>query len=264
MKNVKDCLKFRNGGITLIALVITIIVLLILAGVTIAALSGDNGIITQGKSSVEENFKSEVKEELNLLITSTIIENYENNTPIVLSKKKISDLLTNFQICSIDNALENETESNDENILENGSKIYLSRKNSSQNDMIAVATFSINDDSIYIKDISLSNESLPFLVDEVDIGSYVDYPVEYTNTIQMDNSFLVGNYNNEINGWRVLAKNGSGENGTVTLISAGIPLRFYHSATDGSQVIPILNNLYKTLPRKRIFFRLFFNFKFRG
>ncbi len=32
-------------GITLIALVITIIVLLILAGVTIAALSGDNGIL---------------------------------------------------------------------------------------------------------------------------------------------------------------------------------------------------------------------------
>ena len=31
MKNVKDCLKFRNGGITLISLVITIIVLLILA-----------------------------------------------------------------------------------------------------------------------------------------------------------------------------------------------------------------------------------------
>ena len=25
MKNVKDCLKFRNGGITLIALVITIV-----------------------------------------------------------------------------------------------------------------------------------------------------------------------------------------------------------------------------------------------
>ena len=34
----------KNKGITLIALVITIIVLLILAGVTIASLSGDNGI----------------------------------------------------------------------------------------------------------------------------------------------------------------------------------------------------------------------------
>ena len=40
--------KKKNArGITLIALVITIIVLLILAGVTINALSGENGIITK-------------------------------------------------------------------------------------------------------------------------------------------------------------------------------------------------------------------------
>ena len=39
--------KKNPRGITLIALVITIIVLLILAGVTIAALSGDNGILTK-------------------------------------------------------------------------------------------------------------------------------------------------------------------------------------------------------------------------
>lgn len=36
-------IKRREEGITLIALVITIIVLLILAGVTIATLTGDNG-----------------------------------------------------------------------------------------------------------------------------------------------------------------------------------------------------------------------------
>ena len=35
-----------TNGITLIALVITIIVLLILAGVTIATLTGENGILT--------------------------------------------------------------------------------------------------------------------------------------------------------------------------------------------------------------------------
>ena len=37
----------ENEGITLIALVITIIVLLILAGITIATLTGDNGILTK-------------------------------------------------------------------------------------------------------------------------------------------------------------------------------------------------------------------------
>ena len=39
--------KTNNKGITLIALVITIIVLLILAGVSIAMLTGKNGILTQ-------------------------------------------------------------------------------------------------------------------------------------------------------------------------------------------------------------------------
>ena len=44
----------EKKGITLIALVITIVVLLILAGVTIATLTGENGILTQaGKAKVE-------------------------------------------------------------------------------------------------------------------------------------------------------------------------------------------------------------------
>ena len=37
-----------NKGITLIALVITIIILLILAAVTIASLTGENGILRKG------------------------------------------------------------------------------------------------------------------------------------------------------------------------------------------------------------------------
>ena len=42
----------KNQGITLIALVITIIVLLILAAVSIATLTGENGILTQaGRAS---------------------------------------------------------------------------------------------------------------------------------------------------------------------------------------------------------------------
>ena len=58
MKNLKKKDSKRNSeflknkkekGITLIALVITIIVLLILAGVTIATLMGDNRNINKGK-----------------------------------------------------------------------------------------------------------------------------------------------------------------------------------------------------------------------
>ena len=60
-------LKSRtNKGITLIALVITIIVLLILAGVSIAMLTGENGILTQANNAKVETRGAAVEERKNL------------------------------------------------------------------------------------------------------------------------------------------------------------------------------------------------------
>ena len=61
-KSNLDINRQNNRGITLIALVITIIVLLILAGVSIAMLTGSNGILTQAsnaKKATEEAAKEE-------------------------------------------------------------------------------------------------------------------------------------------------------------------------------------------------------------
>ena len=55
-----------NKGITLIALVITIIVLLILAGVSIAMLSGENSILGRAKSTVSANEIGEGKDQVAL------------------------------------------------------------------------------------------------------------------------------------------------------------------------------------------------------
>ena len=54
MEKVKTKAFKSTKGITLIALVVTIIILLILAGVSIAMLTGNNGILTQGKRAKEE------------------------------------------------------------------------------------------------------------------------------------------------------------------------------------------------------------------
>ena len=56
----------NNKGITLIALVITIIVLLILAGVSIAMLTGDNGILNQATKSQTATAKAEAEEAIKL------------------------------------------------------------------------------------------------------------------------------------------------------------------------------------------------------
>ena len=55
--------KNTQRGITLIALVVTIIVLIILAGVSIAMLVGDNGIITQAQKVAQETEQAQ-KDEL--------------------------------------------------------------------------------------------------------------------------------------------------------------------------------------------------------
>ena len=60
-------LKKEESGITLIALIITIIVLLILAGVSIATLTGENGILTKASKAKEETKIAEYKEALELI-----------------------------------------------------------------------------------------------------------------------------------------------------------------------------------------------------
>ena len=67
MKKIKNFCKKNNkniSGITLIALVITIIVLLILASVSIAMLTGENGILTQAQNAKDETEKASAMEEV--------------------------------------------------------------------------------------------------------------------------------------------------------------------------------------------------------
>ena len=65
----------NSKGITLIALVITIIVLLILAGVTIATLTGDNGILTQAGNAKEQTEKADIIERAKIEIVGVQSEN---------------------------------------------------------------------------------------------------------------------------------------------------------------------------------------------
>ena len=67
--------KVKNEGITLIALVVTVVVLLILAGVSIAMLTGDNGIITQAQNSQKETEIGQEKEEIRVAYSGAIGEN---------------------------------------------------------------------------------------------------------------------------------------------------------------------------------------------
>ena len=107
MKKLKEELKYGKRGITLIALVITIIVLLILAGVTIATLTGENGILTR---TMEAKFKTEI---------SDIKEQIEI--------KGISNSKENA-FGTVNGILEVESSYNEKLAIENGNLVYDAQK----------------------------------------------------------------------------------------------------------------------------------------
>lgn len=98
----------QNRGITLIALVVTIVVLLILAGVTISIVFGDNGVISKAQEAALQTKIESVKEKValemvdletdstltgNPLTAETIIEHFENLDWVGSATKESEDIV---------------------------------------------------------------------------------------------------------------------------------------------------------------------------
>ena len=77
---------FSKSGVTLISLVVTIVVLIILSGISIATLDGENGIISKSK---EAKKKAEIEEERELLINKLLETSTDKDSQ---SPDKIPDL----------------------------------------------------------------------------------------------------------------------------------------------------------------------------
>ena len=92
----------NSKGITLIALVITIIVLLILAGVTIATLTGDNGILNQAGKAKDKTTEAEAIERVQVEVAGSygidgtidkeqLNKNLKNINGLIYNEKPLSD-----------------------------------------------------------------------------------------------------------------------------------------------------------------------------
>ena len=83
--------KLNEKGITLIALIVTIIVLIILAGISIGTLTGDNGLIKQAQTAKTETERSDIEEKINVIVIDNskekemdkdkLINDFENKLP---------------------------------------------------------------------------------------------------------------------------------------------------------------------------------------
>ena len=82
--------KKNDSGITLVALVVSIIVMLVLAGVSLNATVGDNGIITRAQQAKLAQELAQTKEDLEYMFLDY---NIDNTLSSAQEQKSISEFL---------------------------------------------------------------------------------------------------------------------------------------------------------------------------
>ena len=94
MKKFNKTQKNSEKAITLIALVITIIVILILAGISISMLSGDNGILQKATDAKTRTDEAQIRERIRLAYNSALTKDITNQNGEV-QKSTLEDELEN-------------------------------------------------------------------------------------------------------------------------------------------------------------------------
>lgn len=84
--------KAKNTGITLIALVVTIIILLILAGISITAMAGQNGLITRTSDAASSAERASLIERVQTDIAAQKLKNKSSN----ISRSTLKDILDKY------------------------------------------------------------------------------------------------------------------------------------------------------------------------
>ena len=87
--------KIRNQkGVTLVALVVTIIVLIILAGININLLLGENGLITKAQEAKKQQKIAEIKEKISLELASAETDAIIRNES--LEEEQLNDIVSKY------------------------------------------------------------------------------------------------------------------------------------------------------------------------
>ena len=116
-----------------------------------------------------------------------------------------------------------------------------------QDSIIAANSFTSDDVKITLYAVWTDQISdLATLAESVNIGDYVNYPVYYDNVYTSSNN----QYKASLKGWRVLSVDvdleGNASPGTVNLVSAGVPLTYYHSNSSETSIKNLAINFLKT------------------
>ena len=171
MKRDERTLKRKEKGITLIALVITIIVLLILAGVSIAMLTGENGILTQAQKAKNKTDEASEKEGIELAVTASKLKN--SPTLEILKENLEEEIRNQFG------------DDKEFSVKDNGDGSFLISMNDTDRKYYVENTGNVIDESKMLK-IS-SAEELETFKENVNSGNtYEGWYVYLTNAITLD------------------------------------------------------------------------------
>ena len=238
--------KIKNkSGITLIALVVTIIVLLILAGISIQMLTGDNGIINNAQEASIKTESAKVDEEVKLAVTTLNMEITQNKVnqssydPANFIDTNTDGTITVAKSCK--EILEAElTDSNYEITKAGNTGLSIKYESST---VTKEYTVKIVGELATLKDATDDGDGVDYTA--LTVGDYIsNYPVYYNNVSTWNGSGDTPR-DEYANNWRVL----STEGGTVKLVSAGVPLTFYHPyETNGAaaSVTALTTNFFAT------------------
>ena len=88
----------KNGGITLIALVITVIVILILAAISLTMLTGDNSILKRAVDAKTKSEESEIEERIQLAYHSALTGGQGSYTKDSLMEELKNEFKTDYDV----------------------------------------------------------------------------------------------------------------------------------------------------------------------
>ena len=181
-------------------------------------LSGDNGVLQRATDAKTNTDNAQIKEKIRLAYTSALT-------------KDISNQKAEVQKSTFEDELEVEFPNKTINI-----------ENSNDNKEWIVTIDGVTENVPIGKDTPKNNGKLASEIFEatgttegkMHVGDYVNYPVYYDNvsTGEMDDCFPVDTYL----GWRVLSIEGTGDNAYIRLVSAGVPLNYYHGSVAATTV----------------------------
>lgn len=83
---------------------------------------------------------------------------------------------------------------------------------------------------------------------QLHVGDYIsNYPVQYDNVGTSSNGTIKGNIpQDKYKAWRILSIEGEGDNAYVKLVSAGVPLNYYHYNTSATSVENLTTKFFNT------------------